>query len=70
MKRRVRILIRRLKRTPLGRALLEEQGATMLEWTLLLAAIAVPSYWIIKLALNTLVAHYQMMTTINALPFP
>ena len=42
----------------------------MLEWTLLLAAIALPSYWTIKLALATLIGYYQMMTTLNALPFP
>jgi len=37
---------------------------------LLLAAIAIPSYWIIRLALAVLVGHYQMMTTLNGLPFP
>lgn len=42
----------------------------MLEWTLLLAAIALPSYWTIKLALATLIGYYQMMTTLNAMPFP
>lgn len=65
--RRARIAIRRLKRKAFHA---EQSGATMLEWALLLAAIGLPSYWIIKLALNTLVAHYQMMTTINSLPFP
>ena len=48
----------------------DQAGATMLEWTLLLAAIALPSYWTIKLALATLIGYYQMMTTLNALPFP
>jgi len=67
MIRRTRITIRRLTRKAMRH---DETGATALEWTLLLAAIAVPSYWIIKLALDTLIAHYQMMTTINALPFP
>ena len=50
--------------------LVEEQAATTLEYALLLAAIGVPSYWAIKAALAALVGHYQMMTTINALPFP
>ena len=67
MKRHLDSLIRRFRA---WRFHSEEDGATALEWTLLLAAIAVPSYWIIKLALNTLIAHYQMMTAINALPFP
>lgn len=57
----------RLRRTPMHR---DEQGATTLEWALLLAAIALPSYWLMQLALNVLVGHYQMMTTLNALPFP
>lgn len=48
----------------------DEQGATTLEWVLLLAAIGLPSYYIFQLALATLVGHYQLVTTINALPFP
>lgn len=48
----------------------DEAGATTLEWALLLAAIALPSYWIIKVALQLLTDHYRMMTTINGLPFP
>jgi Flp pilus assembly pilin Flp len=50
--------------------LASEQAATSLEYALLLAAIGLPSYWAIKAALAALVGHYQMMTTINALPFP
>ncbi|MHC4993541.1 MAG: hypothetical protein ACYTGQ_00660 [Planctomycetota bacterium] len=41
-----------------------------LEWAMLLAVVALPSYLIIRLALAALVGHYQMMTTLNALPFP
>jgi hypothetical protein len=41
-----------------------------LEWTLLMGAIALPGYFIIKMALAVLIAHYQMVTTLNALPFP
>lgn len=48
----------------------DDEGATTLEWTLLLAAIALPSYFIINLCVNLLVDHYRMMTTLNALPFP
>ena len=58
-------------RTSHKRALLrDESGATTLEWALLLAAIGLPSYFIFQLALATLVGHYQLITTINALPFP
>ena len=47
-----------------------QSGATTLEWALLLAAIALPSYIILRIALATLVDYYRMMTLINALPFP
>ena len=56
-------------RTRLGR-LGDQSGATTLEWALLLAFIAIPSYYVIQLALATLVGHYRLMTTINALPLP
>lgn len=46
------------------------RGATTLEWAMLLAAIALPAYGMIRLGLATLVAHYQMAATLNGLPFP
>lgn len=52
------------------RVALEESGATTLEWTLLLAAIAIPSLAITRLALEVLLAYFEMMSTLNALPFP
>jgi len=48
----------------------DESGATMFEYALLFGAIALPSYWLIRTALAVLVGHYQMITTINGLPFP
>lgn len=47
-----------------------QDGATSLEWALLIAGIALLSYPIINLALATLIGHYRMITTLNALPFP
>lgn len=47
-----------------------QHGGTTLEWALLLGVIAIPSYYIIQAALSALVAHYQMITTLNGLPFP
>ena len=52
------------------RLLTDETASTMLEWALLLAAIALPSYVAIRLALMSIVGHYQMMSAINSLPFP
>ncbi len=59
----------RLKRC-LRKLALDQRGATTLEWALLLGVIAIPSYYIIQAALSALVAHYQMVTTLNGLPFP
>ena len=47
-----------------------DRGATMLEWTLLLGAIALPSLVMIHLGLQAIFGHYQLITTINGLPFP
>ena len=50
--------------------LVDESGATTLEWAMILAAIALPSWFLMTAALKLLIAHYQMMTMINSLPFP
>ncbi len=42
----------------------------MLEWLLLLVVVALPSYFIIQLGLETLFAHYRLVTTMNGLPLP
>ncbi len=55
---------------PLDTLLKDESAATTLEWTLLLAAIALPSWFILELALDLLVGHYQMQTALNGIPFP
>ncbi len=65
--KRLRSILERLGSEP---AIAEQIGATTLEYTLLLAAIAVPSYWISRAAMDALVGHYQLMTTLNGLPFP
>jgi Flp pilus assembly pilin Flp len=50
--------------------LADDRGATTLEWALLLAAVGLASLYFFNLALQTLIAHYQLTTTINSLPFP
>ncbi len=47
-----------------------ERGAVALEWALLLGGIAIPAYFVLKLALAVLLGHYRMMTTFNSFPFP
>ncbi len=69
-----RFAVRRRSLTPARRAirrlLRNQRGATMLETVLLLAAIAIPSYGIIRLALRALLGFYHMMITLLELPFP
>jgi Flp pilus assembly pilin Flp len=69
MKRPI-ITLLRVHARRLRRLLGDRRGATTLEWALLLAAIALPSWFIIRTALATLVGHYRMMAALNALPFP
>lgn len=48
----------------------DDRGATMLEWCLLLAAVVLPAWVIIRMGLATLAGHYGLVTTINQMPFP
>jgi Flp pilus assembly pilin Flp len=60
----------RRQRMELRRLIKGRSGAAAFEWVLLLVAIAIPAYYIIVLALDLLTAHYEMITTLNGLPFP
>ena len=48
----------------------DEDGATALEWTLLLAVVVLPSYVLIRVSLALLVMHYRMIVMLNGLPLP
>lgn len=48
----------------------DDRGATMLEWCLLLAAVVLPAWLIIRFGLLTLAGHYGLVTTMNQMPFP
>lgn len=54
----------------LPKRLRDDRGATMLEWCLLLAAVVLPAWVIIRVGLNTLAGHYGLVTTMNQMPFP
>jgi len=60
--------LQRLKRKL--KALRSQQGATMLEWVLLLGFIAIPSFLIMRVGMETLLGHFDLILTINAMPFP
>lgn len=65
----IRYLTRPYRRL-LSRLVREERGATMLEWCLLLAFIAIPAWVMIRYGLALLAAHYGLVSTMNQMPFP
>jgi hypothetical protein len=47
-----------------------QDGATSLEWALVVGAVALLTYPVLNMALDALVSYYRHTTTLNALPFP
>ena len=39
-------------------------------WSLVLAAVALPMYFVFKVLLDVLVAHFQMVSFLQTIPFP
>ncbi|MFN3168973.1 MAG: Flp family type IVb pilin [Phycisphaeraceae bacterium] len=54
----------------LRNSLKDDRGATVIEWTLLLAAVVLPAIVIVRYGLITLAGHYGLITTMNQMPFP
>lgn len=50
--------------------LADRRGSITLEWTLVLALVALPMYWVIKVCLLLMVAHYRMTSFMETIPFP
>jgi hypothetical protein len=48
----------------------DQRGQMMVEWALVLAAFALPMFYVIRTCMEILVAHYQMVTFLITLPFP
>ena len=48
----------------------DESAATTLEWALLLAVVALPSFVTIKMLRGMLTDYYRMQNLLNSLPFP
>ena len=48
----------------------DSAGQVTIEWALVLAAVALPMYFVIVMCLNLLVAHFRMVTFMETLPFP
>ena len=54
----------------LMRLLRDRRGATSLERVLLIGAIVLPGYVIVRIGLDTLMGHYGLLQSLTALPFP
>ncbi len=54
----------------LGNIVSDDAGQATVEWALVLAAVALPMYFIIIVCLDLLAAHYRMVTFMETLPFP
>jgi len=48
----------------------DSAGQMTVEWAIVLAAVALPMFFVIRLCLDVLVAHFQMLTFLHTLPFP
>ena len=65
MMRPDRLTLRLLKRLSADAA-----GQMTIEWALVLAAVALPMYYVCVTCLKVLVAHFQMIMFLETLPFP
>ena len=54
----------------LRRLTVEEGGQVTIEWALVMAAVALPFVVIFRVCLEIIVAHFQMVTFLQGLPFP
>ena len=52
------------------RLAVENSGQVTIEWALVMAAFALPMYFVIRLCLSVLVAHDQMVTFLETIPVP
>ncbi len=48
----------------------ERAGQMTIEWALVMVVVALPFYYVFKVCLDLLVAHFQMVTFLQSLPFP
>jgi len=47
-----------------------QAGQVTIDWALVMAGVALPMYFVIRTCVNLLVAHFQMVTFMQTLPFP
>ncbi len=52
------------------RLAVQEDGQVTIEWAMVMAAVALPFLLIFRVCLAILVAHFQMVSFMQSLPFP
>ncbi|KKN82326.1 hypothetical protein LCGC14_0309860, partial [marine sediment metagenome] len=55
---------------PWRRLYRQNEAQLTLEWTMVLAFVALPMYFIFKGCFRLLVAHFQMVSFMQTIPFP
>ena len=58
------------RRGAAGRLAGDERGQMAIEWALVMIVVALPFYLIFRLCLALLIAHFQMVSFLQSLPFP
>ena len=48
----------------------DQAGQVTVEWALILAAVALPMFYVFRTCLHLLAYHYRMVTMLNSMPFP
>lgn len=49
---------------------MQDDGQLTIEWTLVLAAIALPMYFVFKVCMSLMAAHFRMVSFMETVPFP
>ncbi len=57
-------------RSVLSRLAREQSGQIAVEWALVMVVVALPFFFVFRALLAVLIAHYQMVTFLQSLPFP
>jgi hypothetical protein len=48
----------------------DARGQVTLEWAMVLAFIALPMYFVLRLCMALLIVHFQMVSFLETIPFP
>ena len=54
----------------LARLTRDDAGQMTIEWALVMAVVALPFFFVFRVLTALLIAHYEMLTFLQSLPFP